>query len=226
MYYDEEESREIVSQNIIANALMRFVSDRFNTQEVVLAGGMVRDWFFNKEGSDYDIYVDMPENYDADFLIANFVAPLTESEAKTYRIKELRNVRQFSKAEGDKFSYAGAAIEHIVEFETISDFDYDKPNKVQVMFLQSGLGIENYITYGFSCNLSKCWKSMIGDSVFTKQFVKGFTDRTLRFNWDFEVDGEANLEYIRKILNKFPDFEIDEQTRECLQREFSRQSFN
>lgn len=203
------DSQLIEAQKETASHLLRTLSETLKTREIYLAGGMLREHYFNRPGNDYDIYAYTPE------ISEDFILPL------------IRGVEGF-----EDFDYKEQHIEEDFDEECYSWTDYNsilidfilegsyEGEIVQLIFLKrQPVTPRDYIEHGFAVNISKIWQTPHNSPVFTEQFVQAVTEKYLVFNWDFA--GKVNYAYIRKIMNRFPDFDVDENTIGNLNRNFA-----
>ena len=203
----------ITQQQETGRHLLRTLSETLNTREVYLAGGMLREHYFGRPGNDYDIYAYTP------VIEEDFILPL------------IRGVKGF-----EDFDYKESAIEEDFDEECYAWTDYNsilinfilegsyEGEIVQLIFLKrQSVTPRDYIEHGFSVNVSKIWQTPHNEPVYTEQFVQAVTEKYLQFNWDFA--GKVNYAYIRKIINRFPEFDIDESTIGNMHSEFARQAY-
>jgi len=187
--------------------IIRDVKSCFNKEEVIVAGGAARDDFLQKEVRDFDIYMARPEAVDIDM-----VKMFLENEEWAC------NVRSIKPQISDEFlSYNDTLIEDVFAF------DHKYENKpCELIVLQPHLNPINYVQEAFVCNLSKIW---IEDDIHNPRFHVDFVDavmhKKLKFYWGYHTD--VNLEYVKKIANKYPEYELDEDTLDLFHQEWTRE---
>jgi hypothetical protein len=212
--------RVITAQRWCGERLVKNIGDLFKTDDVLLAGGMVRDWYFNREGKDYDIYIEMPEG------LGQMEAFMMLAGAGI-----LENASIMSRDDAGSQGYADAAIEMVVEgiaTESHSNHlpppakgDPDPPTIVQVIFIKHfTVPVVNYVRDFFCCSLSKVWMNINGNTSYHEDFVDSIRDKKIIFNWDYAAS-EINLEYVKKVLRYFPDYDTDEDTLGNFRRQLS-----
>ena len=203
----------IAEQKNRGRRLLGILSETFKTREIYLAGGMLREHYFNRPGNDYDVYAYTPE-IDEDFIL-----PLVRGIEgfEDFDFKESNEEEDFDDECYSWTDYNSILINFILEGSYEGEI-------VQLIFLKrQPVTPRDYIEHGFAVNISKIWQTPYNEPVFTEQFVQAVTEKYLSFNWDFA--GKVNYAYIRKIMNRFPDFEVDESTIGNLNRNFARQAY-
>ena len=203
----------INQQQVTGKRILGTLEEAFNTREIYLAGGMLREHYFNRPGNDYDIYMytpDVPE----DFLLP-MVRGLEGFE--DFDFISSHTDEEFDEEDYSFTDYNSILINFILEGSYEGEI-------VQLIFLKKQpVTPRDYIEHGFSVNISKVWQTPYNEPVYTKDFMQAVTEKHLKFNWDFA--GRVNYAYIRKICNRFFDFEIDESTIGNMHREFAKQAY-
>ena len=206
-------AERIYRQKGTAHHLLRAISNTLNTREVYLAGGMLREHYFNRPGNDYDIYLYTPE------IEEEFILPLIRGIAdfEDFDYKESHTEEEFDDEDYAWTDYNSVLIDFILEGTYEGEI-------VQLIFLKrQPVTPRDYIEHGFSVNISKIWQTPHNEPVYTEQFVQAVTEKYLQFNWDFA--GKVNYAYIRKIMKRFPEFDVDEDTIGNLNKNFARQAY-
>lgn len=180
---------EIVRQQGVADRLLYSLSETFG-QEAYLAGGMLRDHYFGKPGSDLDIYLEAVPGFEYD----TFMEPMLNG------IENLHNFKKMGKNEGS-YPYQGSVIQGVYE-GVYSSFNEDIPVQIIVLNCKP----RDYIEAAFCCSLSKVWQTRFHNTVYTREFLDTIVSNTIEF--DFSHSGNFNSDYVSKIISKFPDFKI------------------
>jgi hypothetical protein len=191
--YEDSNTYSINRQKAMAHIILRAISDTFKQSDVYLAGGMLRDHYFGKEGKDYDIYIP----YDPSFDYDTFMVPMLNG------ISHFKGFSEMALDEKDSYGYSGNKI--ISVYEGL----YDQNNEpVQIIVTKDNPRF--YIEDDFCCSLSKVWQIAHHNPVYTEGFVKSVESKVI--NFDFSAFSKVNYNYIEKILNKYPEFKADEHT--------------
>ena len=194
-------------QKKAGKSLLKSLSSLLKT-EAYLAGGMLRDHYFQREGNDFDIYVKRNHNFDYDA----FMVPLlngTHGYSNFIRKSDKDVYHQYAETGNIYALYEGYFEAHNVKTQT----------QVIVLDVKPRDYIENY----FCCSLSKVWQTQDFQPVYTSEFIKSVEDRTISFN--FKNLGKVNYDYISKILDRFPDFEVDEETKKYYIDKIQREAY-
>lgn len=198
---------EIQRQKNVANSLLYRLSDTFN-QTAYLAGGMLRDHFFKKVGSDFDIYMEYQEGFDYE----TFMVSMLEGIEGLHDFKRMGTITQHS------YGYTGTGIHSIYEGK-ISSFNEDYPVQVIVLSVPARQYIEEF----FCCSLSKVWQTCHYEPLYTHDFLMSVLDNRMYF--DFSNCHKVNTSYIQKMCNKFPDMEVDRLTESHIRAYHGRKAY-
>lgn len=182
--------KTIGHQKSIGMQLLHTVKQHLKA-EPYLAGGMLRDHYFNNLGNDYDIYVE----YDPNFDYETFMVPLLNG------IEGFENF-DLMKAKTD-YSYSGKMIHAVYEGSY-----YPGNYPVQIIVTKEHPRV--YIEEIFCCTLSKVWQTAGMQPVYHQEFLDSVNDKILQF--DFSNFDSINFNYIEKIANRFSDFRLDANT--------------
>jgi hypothetical protein len=210
-----EDALAINRQHYTMKRVLKKLSEAFKTEEVYVAGGMIRDHYFGKPGEDMDVYLNVPEGYDPNFLLPAILG-----------IENFNEVEQM-RSEDDSYDYADEMIEQVIKCKTTY---YERVTssqnvqEVQIIFLKREITPRQYIAFGFCCSLSKAYRSSDGVTSYTREFLNSVINKELSFDWEFR-NMEVNHKYVKKMLRKFPDFEIDKATLDNHKRELAREQY-
>ena len=192
-------------QQIASEALVVSLSSLLKT-EAYLAGGMLRDHFFNRPGNDFDIYVE----YDPSFDYDTWMIPMLNGAF---------GYSDFIKLSQENSQYATNDIHSIYE----GNFSAANiKTKTQIIFLQN-IRIRYYIEKYFCCDLSKVWQTQGFSPVYTRDFMEAV--KTKKMSFDFRRNGKISFPYIDKMVERFPDFDIDEKTASYYVKKLTTNSY-
>ena len=228
-------TKAISNQKYKATSFLKTLSELFKTDEIYLAGGMCRDWYFGNVGEDYDIYLEVPDGFDTEFLLPMLVG-----------VQGFERVTQMGAAKVEEGSYLdvlgadynSALINSVFDIEVnyreyLSGIDgfmhreslesvLSPTCKLQVIFITNNtMPVVNYIKDGFCSSLSKIYMDKSGQFTCTVEFARSVETKTIMYDWSFA--GKINFEYIKKMSQKFPDFDFDRQTKEELAARWARE---
>jgi len=195
----------IIRQKMIGGKTLHCINKYLKT-DAYLAGGMLRDHYFKRPGKDYDIYVECDPKFDYD----NFMIPLLNG------IPYFENFDKIE-PEADDESYSGSAIHSIYEGVVVSANTVGNTSSFPIQIIVVKEHPRIYIEEFFCCTLSKVWQTAGKQPVYHQEFLDSITDKTLRF--DFSAFDSINFTYLEKIVNRFPDFKLDDKWQKlCLDK--------
>jgi len=222
MLPQSEDEIKIGAQKSVANKLLSELTNYFKTEEVYLAGGMLREHYFNRPGEDFDLYLECPLQVDSSM-----------AEMMLNSLDGFRDFTVMSSKDAGYSGYSRGAIDFVLQgkyFNRVWSSIYDatcKQNEydVQVIFLKHFcMPPYAYLQDAFCCSLSKVWQQHQRDPMYHGDFLDTITSRVMKFDWSHH-DYEINYDYIKKILNRYPEFEVDENTIGNYLRELSKESY-
>jgi len=197
---------KIARQKSAGNRILENLAKYFKTEEVYLAGGMLRDHYFNKPGNDFDIYLECPLQVD--------------SSIAEIMINGIEGFKNFSIMTPEDSEYAGYN-NFIIDFVLQGKFENPNINfrleegeefDTQIIFLKHyNMPPYAYFQEAFCCSLSKVWQQYQRDPVYHRDFLDTIVSNTIKFDWSY-TDYNINYKYINKILNRYPEFEVDKAT--------------
>jgi len=226
-YIATAEPSEVIKDSPIYKArerklksLVRMFSNYFRTKELYIAGGQIRDLLLEREPADIDVFLPLPEGFDEELLL-----PLVSGLTGISNVKEIvpeKNCENLLKRGDGTRSYPG----NLIVFDSIlnSSFQNYSPNDLlnlwntdeQVQFIfTKDVSPKYYITNEMCCNLSKAWIGPDGNIAVSADFARGVWNKQLRFDWTWN-NYHANWAYVNKMIEKFPDYEINSSTQEGL----------
>jgi len=188
-------------------ALLKSLSSLLKT-EAYLAGGMLRDHYFQRAGNDFDAYIKKNHTFDYDA----FMIPLlngTHGYSDFVRMSKEDVYNRYADTGRIYAIYEGYFKAHNIKTQT----------QVIVLDVKPRDYIENY----FCCSLSKVWQTQEYQPVYTTEFIESVEQKVVTFN--FSKLGKINYDYINKILGRFPDFEVDEETKKYYIEKFTREAY-
>jgi len=205
----------INDQKQAGESILERLTKYFKTEEIFLAGGMLREHYFNRAGEDFDIYMECPQQVD--------------SSIAELMINGLEGFEDFSIMTSESYvgGYNNLAVDFVLEgkFKRHSySTNILRDNKVQIIFLKTNtMPVYAYLQDVFCCSLSKVWKQYQRHTVYHGHFLENILSRKIKFDWShFE---EINYDYIKKILKRYPEFEVDESTIGNYLRELSKEAY-
>jgi len=202
--------KEIIGfQKKAGKSLLKSLSSLLKT-DVYLAGGMLRDHYFQRSGNDFDVYIKRNTSFEYETWMTSLL-----NGTHGYRDFKLMDASKRSANYGS----SDASIYQIYE-GTFSAHHVNTPTQIIIL---NTVNPRKYIEDYFSCSLSKAWQTQDYDPVFTTAFTDSIKTNTLAF--DFSTIGEINFGYIDKIMEKFPDFEVDENTRRYYIDKFQKDAY-
>jgi len=202
--------KEIIGfQKKAGKSLLKSLSSLLKT-DVYLAGGMLRDHYFQRSGNDFDVYVKRNPSFEYETWMTSLLNG-THGYSDFKLMEGSERYAKYGKADTSIYQiYEGYFSAHHVKTQT------------QVIVLES-LNPRKYIENYFCCSLSKAWQTQDFDPVFSTAFMESIKTNTLAF--DFSKLGEINFGYIDKIMERFPDFEVDETTKRYYIDKFTREAY-
>lgn len=204
--YGTKEETPAKNEKRIVQYIVTHFAAFFKNEEVICGGGAPRDILLGKNFSDIDLYIPRPKNIENEILFSMLVG-----HDKIENVIELKS----SNLESYAMSYPEASL-YALE---ASYFGFNRSKrgiKIQFMFLDGVLPLE-YVRHCFCCNMSKAWISSDGTISTDQAFIKGLLDKELHFSWEYS-NGKPNLDYIKKISKKYPDFSFSLKTRKDIRR--------
>ena len=178
--------------------------------DVYLAGGMLRDHYFQRTGNDFDVYIKRNTSFEYETWMT-----LLLNGTHGYRDFKVMDDAERSA----KYVSPNAPIYQIYE-GTFSAHNVNTPTQIIIL---NTVNPRKYIEDYFSCSLSKAWQTQDYDPVFTTAFIDSIKTNTLTF--DFSTMGKVNFNYIDKVLERFPDFEVDEETKRYYVAKFQKDAY-
>lgn len=194
---------EIKRQKQAGERILNLISDTFG-QEAYLAGGMVRDHYFNKVGDDFDIFIKQSGGFDYD----SFMEPMLNG------LPNFHSFRKLTKVDGSNYNVG--AVQGVYE-GTYSSFNEDAKVQVIVLFDE----VEPYVNNGFACSLSEAWKKRGEEPRYSPNFLWSANNKLMMFRFN----SAFNHKYVEKIRAKFPDMEIDASTKKRIEDKAARESY-
>lgn len=209
----------IAKQKSAGQQMLYALTNYFKTEEIYLAGGMLRDHYFDMPGDDFDFYMEVPETVDSEIV-----------EAMVNSIDGFEDFKPLKQKNAYGSDYNSVVIDCVLEgtyrMTGWSDnfFAEDNRHKVQIILLKSNtMPPYAYLQDAFCCTLSKVWCQHQRDPVYHGDFLKSLFTNKISFDWRFA--NSINYDYIRKILKKYPNFDVDEKTLGNYKRELAKTGY-
>jgi hypothetical protein len=175
LYYSKQQ-RIINKQKDIAYDILQKLKVFDNN--IVLAGGAVRDWYNNKPADDLDIYI---QYFDVDKVIEG----LPYLGLKLHMVKTSSLLDNYEKA-----WYLTDVLEIMYQNQ-----------KIQLMIV--GVPTEG-ILKEFPINITRATMDKDRNFYYSKEFLLGFKEKTIENILDYRYNNDHK--YIQKIKSKFPDW--------------------
>ena len=169
----------VIDQKVIAQKLLQ--SAQCTDPFAMIAGGAVRDWYFNKTARDLDLYMRMPlQNTSA--LVKRYIQFVLMGT----------NIRQLERNDPDHNYAALPDLKWVYEFEF-------EGMKVNLMVMEKGVDTE--ILANFDTSICRCYFDG-RESHFTEDFLTTVRTRTIIIHDNYTGE-EA---HIRKLAKYYPQF--------------------
>jgi hypothetical protein len=191
-----------------AKSLLSSLTSLLKT-EAYLAGGMLRDHHFQRSGNDFDVYVKRNHAFEYDA----FMTPLLNGSHGYSDFRKMKSKHSYEYGNKD------SAIYQIYEGNFTANH---VKTETQVIVLNT-VNPREYIEEYFCCSLSKVWQTQKSKPVYTEDFMD--TIRTNLIKFDFSKLKEVNYDYINKILGRYPEFDLDEDTKKYYIDKFTREAY-
>ena len=146
----------------------------------ILAGGAPRDWFFNQEATDLDIYLCLGD------------ISLQDMHKQLYNIGLIDSSQSCNADFLDNDDYIKSD-----RFKWILTFYYEG-QKVQIMVMYKPV-VESVLSH-FSLSICKIWYKA-GVVHITSEFLKTVEEKIIR-----QTETAFGMDYVNKISQKFPDY--------------------
>jgi len=204
-----KDTPRINEQKHIGSETLKRLSSTFR-QTAYLAGGMLRDHYFENPGQDFDFYIQEQEGFEYE----TFMVAMLEG------ISGLSDFKQMEPEDAMSGGYAGGAIHSVYEGTVASLSGNYSNHPMQIIVLK--MDPLTYINEVFCCSLSMTWQTAEYGPVYSKPFLDSVVDKEIRF--EFHPPDKFNNRYVNKIVKRFPTFEIDDKTKRVLVREVEKTS--